>query len=46
MKGDKINKMHNSPFRLLQITLTDEKGKLVKKPISQKTDRKSNRYTS
>lgn len=33
MKGDKINKMHNSPFRLLQITLTDENGKLVKKPM-------------
>lgn len=33
MKGDKIKKMHNSPFRLLQITLTDEKGKLLKKPM-------------
>ena len=33
MKGDKINKMHDSPFRLLQITLTDENGKLLKKPM-------------
>ncbi len=33
MKGDKINKMHHAPFRLLQITLTDENGKLLKKPM-------------
>ena len=33
MKGDKINKMHDSPFRLLQITLTDENGKLRSKPM-------------
>ena len=33
MKGDKINKMHNFPFRLLQITLTDKNEKLVKKPM-------------
>ena len=33
MKGDKINKMHHAPFRLLQITLTDEHGKLLKKPM-------------
>ncbi len=33
MKGDRINKMHQAPFRLLQISLTDENGKLVKKPM-------------
>lgn len=33
MKGDKINKMHCCPFNLLQITLTDEKGNRIKKPM-------------
>ena len=33
MKGDKINKMHSFPFRLLQITLRDEQGNLKLKPM-------------
>jgi hypothetical protein len=33
MKGDKINKMHDCPFRLLQISLRDNNGILLKKPI-------------
>ena len=33
MKGDKIKKMHNYPFNLLQISLSDENGNLLKKPM-------------
>ena len=33
MKGDKNHKMHEFPFRLLQISLTDEKGVLRIKPM-------------
>ena len=33
MKGDKTNKMYRHPFRLLQITLTDEQGNLKLKPM-------------
>ena len=33
MKGDKTKKMHQYSFKLLQITLTDKNGKLLKKPM-------------
>ena len=33
MKGDKKTKMHDKPFNLLRITLTDEQGNLKFKPM-------------